>query len=110
MELSVRDTIDAEFTELGLSMVIKTSRYSLCKPLFSINLLLSVSFLISKSPLFKPIERNRKGGMKMQAYCVKCHTKKEMSNSRSIKTQNGKPARQGICPSCGTKMFRIAKS
>jgi hypothetical protein len=23
--------------------------------------------------------------------------------------KNGKPATQGVCPSCGTKMFRIGK-
>ena len=45
----------------------------------------------------------------MQAYCVKCRTKKEMINPRAIKTKNGKPATQGTCPSCGTKMFRIGK-
>ncbi|MDP6043292.1 MAG: DUF5679 domain-containing protein [Dehalococcoidales bacterium] len=24
--------------------------------------------------------------------------------------KNGKPATQGVCPNCGTKMFRIGKS
>ncbi|MCJ7624488.1 MAG: DUF5679 domain-containing protein [Anaerolineaceae bacterium] len=24
--------------------------------------------------------------------------------------KNGRPATQGVCPSCGTKMFRIGKS
>jgi len=46
----------------------------------------------------------------MQAFCMKCRTKKEMSNPRPIKMKNGKPATQGVCPSCGTKMFRIGKS
>lgn len=43
----------------------------------------------------------------MQAYCMKCRTKKEMSNQRAVRMKNGKPATQGVCPSCGTKMFRI---
>jgi len=46
----------------------------------------------------------------MQAYCMKCRKKKEMSNPKSIKMRNGKPATQGVCPTCGTKMFRIGKS
>jgi Zn finger protein HypA/HybF involved in hydrogenase expression len=46
----------------------------------------------------------------MQAYCMKCRTKKEMSNPRSVKMKNGKSATQGVCPTCGTKMFRIGKS
>ncbi len=43
----------------------------------------------------------------MQAYCVKCRTKREMKDTKSITMKNGKPATQGICPACGTKMFRI---
>ncbi|MCX6003492.1 MAG: DUF5679 domain-containing protein [Chloroflexi bacterium] len=46
----------------------------------------------------------------MQAYCVKCKAKKEMKNAKAITMKNGKPANQGICPSCGTKMFRIGKA
>ena len=46
----------------------------------------------------------------MQAYCVKCRTKREMKDATSIKMKNGRPATQGTCPSCGTKMFRIGKA
>jgi hypothetical protein len=46
----------------------------------------------------------------MQAYCVKCRTKREMKDARPITMKNGKPATQGVCPVCGTKMFRIGKS
>ena len=52
----------------------------------------------------------KKGGEVMQAYCVKCHARREMRNTKSITMKNGKPATQGICPVCGTKMFRIGKS
>jgi hypothetical protein len=41
---------------------------------------------------------------------MKCRKKKEMSNAKPVKMKNGKPATQGVCPSCGTKMFRIGKS
>ena len=53
---------------------------------------------------------NKKGGRNMQAYCVKCRTKREMKDARAITMKNGKPATQGVCPVCGTKMFRIGKS
>ena len=46
----------------------------------------------------------------MQAYCMKCRTKREMKDARAIIMKNGKPATQGVCPTCGTKMFRIGKS
>ncbi len=46
----------------------------------------------------------------MQAYCMKCRTKREMKDTKAITMKNGKPATQGVCPACGTKMFRIGKS
>jgi len=46
----------------------------------------------------------------MQAYCMKCHKKREMKNPRSVTSKNKRPAAQGVCPICGTKMFRIGKS
>jgi len=46
----------------------------------------------------------------MQAYCVKCHTKREMKNAKSVTMKNGRPATKGVCPVCGTKMYRIGKS
>ena len=47
---------------------------------------------------------------KMQAYCMKCRAKREMRDAKAITMKNGKPATQGVCPVCGTKMFRIGKS
>ncbi len=46
----------------------------------------------------------------MEAYCVKCRAKKEMQNAQEITMKNGKPASQGTCPDCGTKMFKIGKA
>ena len=43
----------------------------------------------------------------MEAYCVKCRSKKEMKNAKAITMKNGKPASKGVCPICGTSMFRI---
>jgi hypothetical protein len=51
-----------------------------------------------------------KGGKYMEAYCVKCRAKREMKEPKSITMKNGKPATKGVCPTCGTKMFRIGKS
>ena len=46
----------------------------------------------------------------MEAYCVKCKAKREMQDAQVITMKNGKPATQGKCPTCGTKMFRIGKA
>ena len=35
---------------------------------------------------------------------------KEMKDTKNITMRNGKPATQGVCSSCGTKMFKIGKS
>ncbi|MFC1935959.1 DUF5679 domain-containing protein [Chloroflexota bacterium] len=45
----------------------------------------------------------------MDAYCMKCKTKREIRNPSPVTLKNGKPATQGTCPSCGTKVFRIGK-
>lgn len=46
----------------------------------------------------------------MQAYCLKCRTQREMKEPKQITMKNGKPATEGKCPECGTRMFRIGKS
>lgn len=46
----------------------------------------------------------------MQAYCVKCKTKREIQDDRPVFTSNGTPATQGICPVCGTKMFKMGRT
>ena len=40
-------------------------------------------------------------------YCVKCKSKKEMSNEQQVTLKNGRKAVKGKCPACGTSMFRI---
>lgn len=41
------------------------------------------------------------------AYCVKCRKKTEIKDAQKVKLKNGKPATKGLCPKCGTKVFRI---
>lgn len=43
----------------------------------------------------------------VEAYCVKCKKKVEMKNVQEVTMKNGKKAKKGVCPSCGTKVFRI---
>ena len=45
----------------------------------------------------------------MQAYCMKCRKKVEIKAPKAIKMKNGRPATQGSCPKCSTKVFRIGK-
>ena len=42
-----------------------------------------------------------------QAYCVKCRKKVEMKNEEKVTLKNGKHALKGVCPNCGTKVFKL---
>lgn len=46
----------------------------------------------------------------MQAYCVKCRERREIQNPEAVTMKNGKPATKGVCPDCGTNVFRIGKA
>ena len=43
----------------------------------------------------------------MEAYCVKCKSKREIQSPQAITMKNGRPATSGTCPVCKTKVFRI---
>lgn len=45
----------------------------------------------------------------MEGYCVKCKAKREISNPQAVFTATGAPAVKGVCPVCGTKMFRMGR-
>ena len=40
-------------------------------------------------------------------YCVKCKASREIKDAKQITMKNGRPATQGSCPVCGTKIFKI---
>ena len=46
----------------------------------------------------------------MEAYCFKCRSKREIFNPQQVTLKNGRPATHGVCPTCGTKVFRIGKA
>lgn len=43
----------------------------------------------------------------MQAYCVKCKQKREVSNPQRVMLKNGRKATKGKCSVCGTPVYRI---
>lgn len=42
-----------------------------------------------------------------EGYCVKCKTKKEISGAVEETMKNGRKAIKGICPTCGTVIFKF---
>ena len=53
------------------------------------------------------MELKRRRGKGVEAYCMKCKSKRVMRNAKSITMKNGRKAKKGTCPECGTGMFRI---
>jgi DNA topoisomerase-1 len=43
----------------------------------------------------------------MEAYCLKCKTKREMLNPTPVYNQNGSAATTGPCAVCGSKLFKM---
>ena len=43
----------------------------------------------------------------LQAYCVRCKTKRDIKNPQAVYTQTGTPGTRGECPVCGTTLFRM---
>ena len=44
-----------------------------------------------------------------EGYCVKERKKVEIQGAQQVTMKNGRPAIQGTCPDCGTKIFKIGK-
>ena len=45
--------------------------------------------------------------VQVEAYCVKCKKKQEMTDAKEEVLKNGRKAMKGKCPACGTVMCRI---
>lgn len=41
-----------------------------------------------------------------EAFCVRCRKKVVMEGEKTVKYKNGRMAKKGTCPDCGTKVFR----
>lgn len=46
----------------------------------------------------------------MEAYCVKCKVKRPIENPEPTFTSSGNPATKGMCPVCGTKLYRMGRT
>ncbi len=46
----------------------------------------------------------------MEAYCVKCKTKREIQNPQADFNAVGAPVTRGVCGVCGTKLFRMGRT
>ena len=46
----------------------------------------------------------------IEAYCVKCKTKRSMNDPQAVFTATGRAATKGICGECGTTLFRMGET
>ena len=46
----------------------------------------------------------------MEAYCFKCKEKREIQDPIADFNSRGAPVTRGVCPVCGTRMFRIGRT
>ncbi len=46
----------------------------------------------------------------LESYCVKCKTKRELENPQAVFSKNGSPATRGVCPVCGTSLYRLGRT
>lgn len=46
----------------------------------------------------------------LQAYCVKCKTKRQMENPQAEFTATGSPGTRGSCAVCGTTLYRMGRT
>src|SRR5512146_579478 len=46
----------------------------------------------------------------MEAYCMKCKTKREMKDPVASFNAKGSAVTIGVCPVCGTKLYRMGKT
>ncbi len=48
--------------------------------------------------------------VRLEAYCFKCKTKREIQNPKPAFTKTGSPASRGVCAVCGTSVFRMGRT
>ena len=46
----------------------------------------------------------------MEAYCMKCKTKREMKDPAASFNAKGSPVTIGACPVCGTKLYKMGRT
>jgi DNA topoisomerase I len=49
-------------------------------------------------------------GVFMEAYCMKCKSKREMKDPKADFNAKGSPVTIGSCPVCGTKLYRMGRT
>ena len=46
----------------------------------------------------------------MKGYCMRCKGEREMKGQKPVVMRNGRPATEGMCPDCGTRLYRLGRA
>ena len=46
----------------------------------------------------------------VKGYCMKCRDERTIADAKEVRMKNGRPATEGKCPVCGTRMYRLGKT
>ena len=62
------------------------------------------------APVFSRTPTLSEEGTPVKGYCMKCREERMIADAREVRMKNGRPATEGKCPVCGTRMYRLGKS
>jgi len=62
-----------------------------------------------EKPKNQPGKSSSEQGIQVEAYCVKCKSKRTIKDPFETTTKNGRSAIKGKCAECGSKVFRMGK-
>lgn len=68
-----------------------------------------IGWAVIRNPANQPI-KNCVGEIALEAYCVKCKTKREIVNPQADFNAAGTPVTKGTCGECGTRLFRMGRT
>lgn len=43
----------------------------------------------------------------VEGYCMKCRSRREIKGAKQVTLKNGRPAMEGTCPVCNTKVVKL---
>jgi len=68
-----------------------------------------IGWAVIRNPANQPI-KNCVGEIALEAYCVKCKTKREIVNPQANFNAAGTPVTKGTCGVCGTRLFHKGRT
>jgi len=46
----------------------------------------------------------------VKGWCMRCRAERMIAEAQEVTMRNNRPATKGVCPVCGTAMYRLGKA